>query len=428
MKRKIYLMMTIPLILLSVIEIDAQQWVKINTTFIPSGNHSLYEGMFFDEFNGWYADNGNIFKTTDGGFTWHLNLNSGINTGGFDYLFFVDSLNGWVRFQTQEDSSFIYKTTNSGKDWQIIKTPTIYKFHFIDFNNGIGIYNDIIYKTSDGGITWKKIDLEPYAGKLLISSIFFLNNNFGWVVGSRQVGNPPGDIYPIILSTKDGGKTWLLNNITTFYNAHLTTSAWVDSLNGIIGDSRGYYYTTIDGGKNWALGTSIVSIISNIFFVNKNEAWMTGATGFIGYSTDKGKTWEKVISPTNNPLGKISFVKNNTVGFIFAGQNTLLRYDKSVDVANNSIKQIPTEPILHQNYPNPFNSSTILTFELPEDNFMELKLYDLLGQEIAVIEKGFMNRGEHKVLLNAQTLSSGTYFCLLKQGNYFSKIKLVLIK
>ena len=113
---------------------------------------------------------------------------------------------------------------------------------------------------------------------------------------------------------------------------------------------------------------------------------------------------------------------------IHTGYPTTVTFNRKIITSVKRQDEIPSSFELFQNYPNPFNSSTILTFELPGDNFMELKLYDLLGQEIKVIEKGFVNKGEHKVLLNAQTLSSGTYFCVLTQGNYYSKIKLILIK
>lgn len=428
MKRKFYLKkMIIPLILLSVIKINAQQWVKIIPTFNPSGIHSMYSGVFLDEFNGWYSDNGNIFKTSNGGLTWDLKLNTGLNTGNEDYIFFIDSLYGWILFNPQGDSSIVYKTSDGGQIWKIIKISKIGKLFFIDYNNGVGIHQDRVYKTTNGGETWNKIELEPYEGTIQFSTIFFLNEKKGWIVGTRFVNIGPYK-YPVILSTNNGGDSWGLNYFKTDYDIGLLTIAFSDSLNGVVSENLPYYDYTNDGGKNWTRDNNPLGLILNILFTSENEGWMTGAQGFIGHSTDKGKTWEKIFSPTNNQLGKISFVKNNTIGFIYAGQNTLLRYEKPVSVDDNDVVQMPTKLILYQNYPNPFNLSTVLTFELPENNFTELKLYDFLGRVIKVIEKGFMNKGEHKVLLNVQTLSSGTYFCVLTQGNYFSKIKLVLIK
>jgi photosystem II stability/assembly factor-like uncharacterized protein len=426
MKRKIYLMMTIPLVLLSVIKIDAQQWIKITPTFNPPGEYNLERGVFLDEYNGWFADVNKIFQTTNGGLTWNMKVSSVVNAVETPDIFFVNASNGWVLFNPQGDSSLIYRTTDGGKNWRVIKTPKISRFYFTTANKGVGTWRDSIYNTTDGGVTWTKIVIEQYEGTMLLNTIFFLDEKKGWAVGGRIVGGYYR--YPAVLTTNDGGNSWIINNFKTDYEIGMLSVAFADSLNGVISDNILHYHSTSNGGKEWIRNNDVLGFILYILFSSEKEGWMTGAQGFIAHSTDKGKTWEKVISPTNNQLGKISFVRNNTVGFIFGGQNTLLRYDKSVNVADNSIKQIPTEPILHQNYPNPFNSSTILTFELPDDNFMELKLYDFLGQEIAVIEKGLMNRGEHKVLLNAQTLSSGTYFCLLKQGNYFSKIKLVLIK
>ncbi len=433
MKRKIYLMMISLLILLAVIKIDAQQWVKMNPQFNPPGNYNLERGIFLDENNGWFADNGKIFQTTNGGLLWNINIDLGYNIGGYSDVFFIDSLNGWVLFKPWSDSTIVCNTTDGGQNWKIIKVPPIYSFYFTNKANGVGIYKDSIYHTTDSGLTWRKINLEPYEGQLGLggSSIFFLNEKKGWLVGGRYVGPTGGGYeYPVILVTDNGGNSWLFKNYNTISNIDnrgLRVIAFADSLYGIICDNNGYCYTTKDSGNEW-IQNSIIGMIANVLFTDSNEGWMTGAQGFIAHSTDRGQTWKKMKSPYSKFLGKISFVKNKTIGFILGWENTLLRYDKTVHVQDYDTKLIPEKLILYQNYPNPFNSSTILTFELPEDNFMELKLYDLLGRTIKVLEKGFMNSGEHKVLLNAQTLSSGTYFCLLKQGNYFSKIKLILIK
>jgi len=426
MKRKFYLLI-IPVLILSTNEISTQQWTKITPVFNPPGNYNLERGIFLNEYNGWFVDSGKIFQTTDEGLTWNLKIGLGNNIGGNADIFFFDGLNGWALFSTPNDSTIIYRTTDSGNNWKSFNVPKMARIYFINRNTGIGVDRDCLYKTVSGGETWEKINLEPYEGSIIFNTIFFLNEKKGWICGGRFVKVGPFT-YPVILSTNDGGNTWRFNSFKTDYNMGLIAIAFADSLNGVVCENIAHYNYTNDGGKNWIRNNNSTVLAMNILFTDEKEGWMTGVQGFIGHSTDKGKTWEKILSPTSNFLGKTSFVKNNSVGFIFAGLNTLLRYEKPVSVDDGEIIEMPAKLILHQNYPNPFNSSTILTYELPEDNFMELMIYDLLGRKICVIEKGFMNRGEYKAAINVQTLSSGTYFCILTQGKYFSKIKLILIK
>lgn len=83
---------------------------------------------------------------------------------------------------------------------------------------------------------------------------------------------------------------------------------------------------------------------------------------------------------------------------------------------------------LSQNYPNPFNPSTSISFELPEAGLIQLKVYNLLGQEVANLVDGKMNSGTHTVNFDASQLSSGVYIYRLVAGNQSITKKMMLIK
>ena len=83
---------------------------------------------------------------------------------------------------------------------------------------------------------------------------------------------------------------------------------------------------------------------------------------------------------------------------------------------------------LFQNYPNPFNSSTIITYQIPGDEFVTLKVYDVLGSEVAVLIEGNKKAGYYSIPLNANDLGSGIYFYTMVTENYVSTKKMLLLK
>jgi hypothetical protein len=102
------------------------------------------------------------------------------------------------------------------------------------------------------------------------------------------------------------------------------------------------------------------------------------------------------------------------------------------------LSQIPTgleqAPIvassfkLEQNYPNPFNPSTTISWQLQVDAFVSLKVYDVLGNEVASLVNEEKPAGIYEVEFDASTLSSGTYFYRLEAGSFVQTRKMILLK
>lgn len=109
-----------------------------------------------------------------------------------------------------------------------------------------------------------------------------------------------------------------------------------------------------------------------------------------------------------------------------------IKYSSQVSV-NNIGSNIPDKYSLSQNYPNPFNPSTRIKFQLKEAGFVKLKVYNLIGSEIATLVNGNLQAGEYEVPFNVNQLenkniSSGVYFYRLETGDFIQTKKMVVIK
>ena len=89
---------------------------------------------------------------------------------------------------------------------------------------------------------------------------------------------------------------------------------------------------------------------------------------------------------------------------------------------------LPEKFELHQNYPNPFNPTTIIKFQISELSFVTLKVYDVLGSEIATLVNEEKSVGGYEVEFDATTLPSGIYFYRLQAGDFIETKKMVLMK
>ncbi len=83
---------------------------------------------------------------------------------------------------------------------------------------------------------------------------------------------------------------------------------------------------------------------------------------------------------------------------------------------------------LSQNYPNPFNPSTTISFQLPAESFISLKVYDAIGTEVETIAEGEYPAGVHEVIFSADNLSSGLYLYRIISGKNELTWKMLVVK
>lgn len=94
----------------------------------------------------------------------------------------------------------------------------------------------------------------------------------------------------------------------------------------------------------------------------------------------------------------------------------------------NTLNGTPTEFALSQNYPNLFNPTTIIRYALPKAQHITLKIYNIMGQEIARLVNTQKNPGYYDVSFDASTLASGVYFYCLQSEDYVTVKKMILLK
>ncbi|MCJ7554443.1 MAG: YCF48-related protein [Ignavibacteriaceae bacterium] len=403
----------------------AQDWVKVSPIFDSSCNSNTYHGFFADERNGWWITlfPGTIFHTTNKGISWETQVDS--CNAGIGSIVFTDSLHGWLQGQTlpnPEYEYFILSTKNGGKSWDRYSAPVITCLTFFDSLDGFA-GGDSIYKTTDGGVTWKVQTVEPSYG-FGIMDIFFIDKKYGWAVGLSNIFDAG-----VILNTVDSGKTWQFNDTLTTVGSAIY---FTDSLHGYIAGSNppffeGVIKVTSDGGRTWLTYYLPGTWLRDIAFTDDSTGWVVGDYGFIWHTTDKGLNWTKVESGTISHLYRIFFFDNGNIGYIVGADSTLLKYEKTVEVKEEQ-PDLETSFKVFQNYPNPFNPSTTIHYSIKEAGLVKIKLFDILGKEVVVLTNETEEAGYHSVEFNASNLPSGVYIYTLRVNGYSDSKKMLLLK
>jgi Secretion system C-terminal sorting domain len=108
--------------------------------------------------------------------------------------------------------------------------------------------------------------------------------------------------------------------------------------------------------------------------------------------------------------------------------NFLITFRRGVIGIQNISSQIPKEFFVKQNYPNPFNPVTKIRFGLPKSAYVNIRVFDILGKEVAVLANEELKAGEFEVDWNALNFPSGIYFYRINAGEYVKTSKMMLVK
>jgi len=383
------------------------------TTWTPqtSGTPNDLRGVSFtDSDNGTAVGMfGTILRTTDGGTNWTPQT-SGTTTHAFEGVSFTDSDNG-----TAVGTIGILRTTDGGTTWTPQILPDPIEFYsgvsFTDSDNGTAVcYPGTILRTTDGGTNW----IPQTSGTTAwLKRVSFTDSDKGTIVG----------LGPTLLRTTDGGATWISQISGT--TIKLRGVSFIDSDIGTVvgGSSDGQeqiILRTTNGGGTFAFTTLTSEVMSGaqILEVASTDSFLIGDNIIInpgGESEELNK-----ISGFGSVMLETPLLFNHQVG-------ELVVHIILTTIEENRL-DIPEGYALYNNFPNPFNPNTKIKYSVPILSKVVIKVFDVLGNEIAILVNEEKAMGDYEVEFNGSDLTSGIYLYQLRAGSYLQTRKMVLMK
>lgn len=430
-------------------EDGGKNWTTIQTQTMAM----LYSIKFISQNNGWaVGDSGVVLKTTDGGVNWLLkskNLNSHLTNG-----FFINSQTGWLT----GSNGLIFKTSDSGDNWLVTVAPVLTTFYDIEFANiylGWAVGNNgNIMKSTDGGLNWNTqvsgvttrlnsisstgtdtVFAVGHSGTILktidggniwtniiqttsnqFTKIIKDDNNDLWICGYDN-----SSFTPLLLKSENAGINWSNKFFTDSVALYALAKAENDFIIGggksITGGTEIVIFRSTNDGEYWSKIFDIPGIPNGSRIVdlkiNKEGNYTAITTKKIFYSSDGGNNWSEEALALEN-LNSV-FPSDSTTYWV-TGDNSLLLENSNSGITNiqGFHPSSPNNFSLSQNYPNPFNPSTKISYSLAATGIVSLKVYDILGREIATLVNEEKPAGKYEVSFNASSLASGVYFYQIK--------------
>jgi len=428
----------------------AQNWVE-QTNPLGLGEQAMLGKIWFvNETEGWIAcQAGGFLHTTNAGSNWiYVNPFPSDTVESFCdpslSMSWVGTTHGWnigtIGGTANPQGAAIYRTTNGGTSWDkmiLSSDPDVMgiQIQFADVNNGWALTFNFnsgqasFLRTTDSGNNWA-----PQNGRGLF---YFVDASNGWAfAGSGAMGeNPPYTIH----RTTDGGDSWTeqySDNSAGRFNG----IRFSDINNGWVVGENGKVLKTDNGGASWSIvtnsGINPDESCKAVFPLDENHVWIpskdndANQTPFVQYSPDGGSMWSTQMTPFGStqedyPIFSICFI-NPELGWLTADYGRIAKYTGTTSVEDevNGLNDFS----LGQNYPNPFNPSTKIKFNIPESGNTTIKVFNLLGSEVATLLNEMKQPGTYEINFDAAGLSSGTYFYSMESGNFREVMKMIILK
>jgi photosystem II stability/assembly factor-like uncharacterized protein len=295
----------------------------------------------------------------------------------------------------------------------------------------LGAGPNILYRTTDRGGTWSLIAMPQ--GTLVSLAIAGTNDSVlyaGYFAG--------------VFKSSDKGATW--SSLSLGIPLLHTVGVRVDPRDENVVYARVYLqgvFKSTSGGTQWVQIDSTIPSTQNRYqtmIINQktpDELFIgTNANGDILFrSFNAGLAWEPYSNGLPDFEATLMSIAMDTIhNRMFVGtygdpglQGIYTNDPTIVNVAESG-QEFGTSLIIHQNYPNPFNPATTIEFLLPEAAAVHLRVYDVLGRQVATVAEGARAAGTHRVTWDAAGLAGGVYFGRLQVDGGVCTIKMLLTK
>ncbi|MCP5064859.1 MAG: T9SS type A sorting domain-containing protein [Ignavibacteriae bacterium] len=433
-------------------------------------NQTLEKIKFIDDKLGIAWGKNVLIETTNGGIDWNIKSEFGSNGATF-----VDQNTGWLIINNYQDTDtlVVLRTLDGGLNWETqIKLSNQYLYSsdisFLDSVHGWmsysedsvieGVFFSKILKTTNGGISWGSIGEYRLREPRIILDSQIINKNSGWMKhkdGYTRAGvNPNPGTY--ISYTFDDGNNWsgAPKPYTSEYASIYEYSAcftdenygWITQSVGEHVSSINFFLYKVSPDGNWdTLYNSYNRGIEFNYFTNNDVGWCLGSQiyedeiyKFIGFSIDGGIAWElqKFDLEQDFPTVNNFFSLDGKTCWAVGNSGLIMKYTDNPTNVITEDRQITDEITLSQNFPNPFNPRTLIKYSIPQSliqnganrSSVQLKIYDVLGNEIITLVDEQQSPGNYEVEFNSKDYSSGIYFYKLQVGNVVETKKMILMK
>ncbi|TAK66490.1 MAG: T9SS type A sorting domain-containing protein [Bacteroidetes bacterium] len=313
----------------------------------------------------------------------------------------------------------VMRSTDSGGTWDdCAQGITRFTFHCLTVDTSGYIYvgcDTGVFRSVNNGMNWTEVSsgLPNYAVTAL--AVDANNKLFAATAG--------GGVY----LSSDNGNNWSQTGWLAMYAYSLAISP-----NGTVfaGLKNGGAYRTTDYGQTWERIAYGISKTVYAMAVNSDGHVYAGTDGSAVYrSIDNGTNWEWIYSGMQWSQ-KIRSMVVDKDDYVYAGTNGngVFRSLQATTPVDEQEFKIPTAFALAQNYPNPFNPATVIQYSVPSNQYVSLKIYNMLGEEVATLVDGMQDAGYKKQTWDASGLPSGIYYYQLHAGEFVETRKLLLVR
>jgi hypothetical protein len=306
-----------------------------------------------------------------------------------------------------------------------------------------------IYQTNSSGFFWTQSEI---GGTISYPEIKSIDVSPHWAIPPGGIAWAAGiwGLSSAVFRSTDQGNTWSVSYLSLIEDYIPASSVAINTRNpdSVYVAWRNYLYLTPNSGESWEVLLSTRSgeistvavdpqhpenVLAGAWFIDDSHQNPYHAMFF--HSKNGGKDWDQVDPVSNILLESITSITvlnklddKNTYVFIGTAGTGVWRYEYPIitDITEN--KNIPEQFILYQNYPNPFNPVTHIKYSIPHSSDVSLKVYNLLGEEVATLFEGYRLAGNYEVVFDGSEFASGVYFYRIKASNFIDTKKLILFK